>query len=175
VKKRLIAGTINHWADDEVWHNVHLDISDRGIHDAAIGAFVQPDVVADLSNGLPMFGDDTFDEVRAHHVLEHIPYGGPLAIAAIFRVLKPGGVFDVEVPDMDRIAKAWVDGEHDHADLQQWIYGEQLKNHEPGDSHRFAFSEDVLRDLLMAAGFTVGERMETGLALRLIATKPETE
>ncbi len=173
MKTRLIAGTINHIADDSEWHNIHLDVSDRGIHDAEIGAMVQPDVVADLSQWLPMFADDTFDEVRAHHVLEHLTsQQGLNALIAIYRVLKPGGEFDVEVPDMDRICDAWVKRDHSALDLQQWVFGEQLANHEPGDNHRFGYNEELLRERLVAQGFEVGEREETDLALRLIARKP---
>jgi ubiquinone/menaquinone biosynthesis C-methylase UbiE len=175
MKKRLIAGTINHRANDEEWENVHLDISSRGIYDENQGRarFVPPDVVADLSDGLPMFDRDTFDEVRLNHVLEHLPLEPlKLTLAAVFRVLKPGGVADIEVPDMDAVCKAWVDGQYTRDQLQQWIFGEQLKHHEPGDSHRYGFWEERLRELLHAAGFVAGERIDAGLGLHLLAQKP---
>jgi ubiquinone/menaquinone biosynthesis C-methylase UbiE len=44
------------------------------------------------------FEDDTFDIVHSHHVFEHV--ADPLLAAQeAFRVLKPGGIFLVEVPN----------------------------------------------------------------------------
>jgi hypothetical protein len=52
--------------------------------------------VWDLENGIP-FADDTFSEVRANHILEHL--GDPVAIMSeIWRVLRDGGVLVFEVP-----------------------------------------------------------------------------
>lgn len=172
MRRVLIAGTINHRVSDDSVEYVHLDISPRDIWHPEEGA-VPVDIVADLADGLPMFESDTFDEVIAHHVLEHLTReGGRRAMAAIFRVLKPGGLFDVEVPDMDRICEAWLAETFSRHDLQQWIYGENLPNHEAGDSHRFGYWEDEMRVTLEAIGFRVGRREETGLALRFRAVKP---
>ena len=57
-------------------------------------------------------------------------------------------------------------------ELQQWIYGEQLAAHEPGDSHRYAFDPESLRALLEEAGFVIAERPDAGLAVRYRAVKP---
>ncbi len=54
------------------------------------------DIVYDLELGLP-FPADYADEVRAHHVLEHL--SSPLGIMwEIWRVLRPGGTLEFEVP-----------------------------------------------------------------------------
>jgi len=55
--------------------------------------------VRDLLRGLP-FNDNTFDEIRAHHCLEHIPAGEDLifVMSELCRVLKPGGILDISVP-----------------------------------------------------------------------------
>ena len=172
MKRRLIVGTINHWPDDGEWENTHVDISAREIWDVEKGP-VPVDIVADLADGLPMIRPGRFDEVRCHHVLEHMTLPAvKCGIDAVWRVLKRGGVFDVEVPDMDRIAQAWVNEEYPKEDLQQWIYGEQLPRHEPGDNHRYGFWADKLRVLLEIVGFEVPAREETGLAVRYIARKP---
>lgn len=176
MKTRLIAGTINFWPSDDEWQNTHLDISDRGIYDANDGRarFVSPEIVANLADGLPMIVDASFDEVRLHHVLEHLSLeANKAALTAVYRVLKPGGWADIEVPDMEAICHAWVEGVYSPDQLQQWIYGEQLKNHEPGDSHRYGFWEDRLLEILGGIGFVVTERLDPGgLALRVIARKP---
>ncbi len=56
------------------------------------------DVVADLRGGIP-FDEGTFDKVIAHHVLEHFfPDDLINLMNEIHRVLKDGGVIDIEVP-----------------------------------------------------------------------------
>jgi len=65
----------------------------------------KPDIVRDIKRGLP-FDSNKFDEVKIHHVLEHIGGMAPMypidnydfAMSEIHRVLKPGGVVDIEVP-----------------------------------------------------------------------------
>lgn len=56
------------------------------------------DVKVDVLNGLP-FEDNYFDEVRAHHILEHLcPHEVYTAMEEILRVLKPNGLLDIRVP-----------------------------------------------------------------------------
>jgi SAM-dependent methyltransferase len=60
--------------------------------------FERPEVlIRDISEGIP-FPDGTFDNVFTIEVLEHVPnpFG---AIAEIHRVLKPGGIWVVSVPN----------------------------------------------------------------------------
>ena len=55
---------------------------------------------------LSRFADGSFAEVYASHVLEHFDYNGPLlkALKEWRRVLVPGGVLRVSVPDLDVLA-----------------------------------------------------------------------
>lgn len=171
VKHRLVAGTINHWPDDDEWRNWHLDVENRGIWSEELVCTVQPDFVADIAQ-LPIFRDEMFDEVRAHHVLEHLPRSrGVLALAEFHRVLVDGGVLDVEVPDVARVLDAYGAGELDHPGLAQWLYGEELAEHTAGDSHRYPWTELVLFDALEDADFDPGDPLETGLAVRFRAVK----
>ena len=173
-KIRLIAGTINHWQDVDGWRNIHLDASPRPIYDAEINTMMAPDIVANLADELPMFPDEYFEEVRCHHVLEHMTFEqATLSVRAIHRVLKADGVFDVETPDMSKIAKAWVEQAHPEAELQQWIHGEDLGG--DFDGHRYSFSARSLKTLIQDAGFLIHETPETGLAVRYIAHKAATE
>ena len=170
-KLRLYAGTINRHPDTEEWHNLHLDASPRDIWDPELERPVAPDFVANLADELPMFADDTFDEIVCHHVLEHMTYGqATLALRAMYRVLKPGGSLDVETPDMQRIAEGWVNKTYTESDLQQWIHGEDLGG--DFDGHRYSWSADSLAKLLRQEGFKHGQREETGLAVRYVAHKP---
>ena len=64
-------------------------------------AEVNPDLVCDITQWLP-FEDSSVDYVRAHDFLEHIPLGKTLpVIEEIYRVLKPGGVFEAFTPSTD--------------------------------------------------------------------------
>lgn len=171
MKLRLIAGTINWYHPEEGWMNYHLDVSDRGIWDPEINMTVYPQFVQGIED-LGNFREETFDEIRAHHVLEHLDKeSGELALAGFWRILKDEGVLDIEVPDIGRVVDAWHEHEHTPEALQQWIYGEQLTRHEPGDSHRYGYDEYSLRDALQGAGFTVPAREETGLAVRFRAIR----
>jgi predicted SAM-dependent methyltransferase len=172
VKLRLIAGTINDAPLEDGWRTFTLDVSARGIWNADLEMSVQPDFVADITN-LGRFREDTFDEVRLHHVLEHLSGDqGRLALTELHRILKPGATLDVEVPDLDRVCSAYVTGDITADDARQWLLGEQLANHADSDTHRCLWTEGELADALLEAGFGVGAREETGLALRLVAVKP---
>lgn len=167
----LVAGTINHHPDTEDTRYVHLDASPRGIFDAELNIFFAPDVVADLSDELPMFPKGIFDEVRCHHVLEHMTFEqSVLAMQAMARVLKPGGVLDVETPDFSLVAEAWVARGLNHKQLQQWVYGEDMKGE--FDVHRQALDATTLRGLVESAGLKVTEAPDAGLSCRVIAVKP---
>ena len=63
---------------------------------------VKPDLVCDVAAfGLP-YDDNSVDMVRADDFLEHIPIGHVIpVIEDIYRVLKPGGVFESSTPSTD--------------------------------------------------------------------------
>jgi predicted SAM-dependent methyltransferase len=68
---------------------------------------LHPDVVADVES-LP-FEDDSVDEIYASHVLEHVPYDSP-ALTEWNRVLKPGGLITIIVPDIIQTYYLWKHG-----------------------------------------------------------------
>lgn len=71
---------------------------------------LDPDTVLwDLSKGIP-FADQTFDGVYHCHVLEHIDRdAAPTFLRECCRVLKPGGVLRVVVPDLEAQARHYLD------------------------------------------------------------------
>ncbi len=69
-----------------------------------------PGVVAhDLRRGLP-FEAASFDAAYGSHVLEHLePEAGIRLIAECHRVLRPGGVVRLVAPDLEAIARLYLD------------------------------------------------------------------
>ena len=176
MKRRLIVGTINFYEPEEGWINFHLDKSNRPIWHPGLKGFVLPEYVMDAAN-MDQIGDGEFNEVRMHHSLEHLTARAAVsAVAEVHRVLVPGGCFDVEVPDLDRICAAWMDGSESRDGLLQWIYGESIEwQDEHLNAHRWGYTAETLIALLSDAGFQVGEREDTGLALRYRAVKDAQE
>jgi predicted SAM-dependent methyltransferase/tetratricopeptide (TPR) repeat protein len=87
----------------------------------------------DLNKRLP-FGNESFEVVYHSHVLEHLTKAqGKAFLAECFRVLKHGGILRVVVPDLERIAR---------------LYLENLDNAEEGDERASARHEWMLLELL---------------------------
>lgn len=61
-----------------------------------------------LLNGIP-FKDNSFDFIYHSHVLEHFSKkDGEAFLKECFRVLKPGGVLRIAIPDLEQIAKKYL-------------------------------------------------------------------
>lgn len=140
-------------------------------------------ILWDLSKGIP-FADQTFDVVYHCHILEHIDRdGAPRFIRECLRVLKSGGILRVVVPDLERLARRYVEvmnqtnvnrQEHDrttddlfdqmivrtprHREQQNWIvrWAETLlvgDTAKAGILHRWMYDRCSLGFLLQQAGF----------------------
>lgn len=117
-------------------------------------------VLCDLADGLN-YDDGIVDAIVMSHVLEHFEYnaGGRL-IAECRRVLKPGGVLRVAVPDADRIVALYQTGELEQ--LRE-LCGKDLVGALPivflnellyGGDHRAIYNRAALVDALGRAGFS---------------------
>jgi len=60
-------------------------------------SYCEPDLVLDLDNGLGEFEDDSVDQIRAEHVLEHVD-DLAFVLKEMFRVSKSGARWDIYVP-----------------------------------------------------------------------------
>ena len=90
-------------------------------------AEVKPDLVCDVIEGLP-YDDNSVDEVRAFDFLEHIPLGKTVGIIEeIWRVLKPGGIFESFTPDAENGQGAFQDFSH----VSFWVENSWLYFSEP--------------------------------------------
>lgn len=84
-------------------HRIHPDWCNLDLQAAVPGV-----IEHDLRHGLP-FEVDSCDAVYHSHVLEHLTRAdGERLLAQCFRVLKPGGVLRVVVPDLEQIAREYL-------------------------------------------------------------------
>ncbi len=94
------------------------------------------------------YADASVDEVRASHVLEHFGHHQVMTVLREWvRVLKPGGLIRVAVPDFAYVARAYIAGETMNA--QGYVMGGQT---DENDAHHCIFDEPVLRRMLREAG-----------------------
>jgi predicted SAM-dependent methyltransferase len=104
---------------------------------------------------LSEYGDGTVEEVRASHILEHFSRSDvPSVLKEWVRVLQPGGVIKIAVPDFDWIAKKHIeDPEFDCT--EGFVYGGPDNEF---DFHKSLFTESKLRKLMADVGLVNIER-----------------
>jgi tRNA (mo5U34)-methyltransferase len=94
--------------------------------------------------------DGSAEAIYSSHVLEHFSHRDTAAVLKEwFRVLAPGGICQIAVPDFEWIASQmrgpW------RTDLEMMIVGGQVDAH---DHHKALFTESKLRRLMEGIGFT---------------------
>jgi hypothetical protein len=57
-----------------------------------------PDFIVNLEKDLLPFDDSTVDEVKAHHILEHLGEGFFHLMKELYRICKDGAIIDIVVP-----------------------------------------------------------------------------
>ena len=113
------------------------------------------------------FGDNTFTQIYASHVVEHFDYKDTLLLTLKEwrRVMTPGGTLCVSVPDLDVLARLFLDREKlslaDRFLVMRMIFGGHV---DKTDYHLVGLNEEFLTDLLRVAGF-VGMRKVDGFGL----------
>jgi predicted SAM-dependent methyltransferase len=113
------------------------------------------DHVGDATD-LSRFEDNTFTELYASHIAEHLDYTGQLqaALQEWFRVLQPGGKLYLAVPDLEMLAKILL--AKDQTTLEQrmhvirMIFGGHV---DPYDYHVMGFTQELLAMYLSGVGF----------------------
>lgn len=102
----------------------------------------------DLTKGIP-FEENLFDVVYHSHLLEHFPKRfAPVFIKECYRVLKPGGVIRVVVPDLEQIAKLYLEnlqmalkGDESAKVRYEWIllelFDQMVRNVSGGEMYEF--------------------------------------
>lgn len=142
-----------------------------------------PGVIAhDLRQGIPL-PDNSCDAVYHSHVLEHLrPVEAAGLLRECFRVLKPGGILRVAVPDLERICRAYLDkletaasnhgGSADDYDWMMLELYDQTVREQPGGTMR----EFLAREPLPNESFVYERIGEEARAMRdALCQKPERE
>jgi protein O-GlcNAc transferase len=132
--------------------------SDWKILDAQAGPGV--DLVGHCAD-LSAFDDNTVTEIYASHVIEHLSFKHelPLALSEFNRILIPGGIARIGVPDLPTLCALYLDPASSAADryeVMRMIFGGQLN---AADFHYAGFDEEFLASRLRAAGFIDIERV----------------
>ena len=115
---------------------------------------------ADMSE----FDDNTFSELYASHILEHLDYVDEINQALIewHRVLTPGGKLYISVPDLDRLAALFLDRENftpdERFDIMRIIFGGHTSEY---DYHVVGLNEEFLSSYLAVSGFVNIRRVES--------------
>lgn len=113
------------------------------------------------------FEDNSFDQIYASHVAEHFDYHNQLieTLKEWCRVLTPAGTLCVSVPDLDVLARLFVDrtllSVQDRFLVMRMIFGGHIDKY---DYHLVGLNEEFLTGYLQAAGF-IGMRRVTDFGL----------
>ncbi len=121
------------------------------------------------ANDLSRFPDNTFVEIYASHIVEHLDYKDEL-LATLKEwnwVLEPGGKLYISVPDMDTLAKLFIEKDKLSGDerfsVMRMIFGGHVDKY---DYHVVGLNDEFLAGYLNAAGFeTLGIVKEGGFGL----------
>jgi predicted SAM-dependent methyltransferase len=160
--KYLNLGCGTHYHEGAEWTN--LDFVSSG-----------PRVIAhNLLQGVP-FQSETFDLVYHSHVLEHFSkQDGEKLIEECFRVLKPGGVIRIAIPDLEQIVKnylrfleAGMQQPHDENIRRnyEWMmiemYDQTVRNQSGGNMAAYIYQDQIINE-----DFVYQRIGEEGRALR---------
>lgn len=118
----------------------------------SVDLFVPADIKDDITK-MSTFSNESVDEVRTYHLLEHLKDSDvTIAMSQIYRVLKKGGKWLIEVPDLIWVLTDFLKT----SDYGRWgwklqtVFGLQ---HNDGEYHKTGFSRDRLYDMLGKANF----------------------
>jgi predicted SAM-dependent methyltransferase len=139
-----------------------------GAHPLAywVNADADETVHADMHFSAPPipFEDDALDAIHAGHVLEHMGCEqGRAFLVECYRVLSPGGVLSVVVPDTREVMRRYLAGANDAveypagvwwsvADLDSVCHVFLYSDIQPSP-HRWAYDRETLGRAMASAGF----------------------
>lgn len=112
----------------------------------------KPDIVCDGAH-MPMFDPGSTDIIVIHHGLEHFGLGeADQMLRECHRILKPGGSLICTVPDLNKLARAWIDFKLNNYGYMVNLYGAYMDDE--ADRHKWGFTQQSLEHTLaQAAGW----------------------
>ena len=119
------------------------------------------DYVGDCRD-LGQFSDASVDEVYASHIIEHLGHRDELgpALREIHRVMKPGGILRVSVPDLEFLSRELLNP-HYHVYMRlrilRMIFGGQINEF---DFHKVGFTFELMRWHMEQLGFREVDRVD---------------
>jgi predicted O-linked N-acetylglucosamine transferase (SPINDLY family) len=158
------------------WRELRLDINPA----------VNPDVIGSITD-MGAVPDESVDAIFSSHNLEHVyAHEVPLVLAEFFRVLKPGGMVMINVPDIQKVAEQVAQG-----NLEGPLFNTQAGEIAAIDilfglrtalvagnsfmAHRTAFTADTLSQKLHHAGFHRITIEKQAFNLNSVAYKPDLD
>lgn len=119
------------------------------------------DFVAGIED-LSMFPDASAQSIYCSHVLEYVSQADlPAALYGLYRILAPGGVLYISVPDLETLSWLLVSPLHSRAEkfhVMRMMFGGQCDEF---DFHRIGLTYGFLDDYLRDAGFSSWEHVES--------------
>lgn len=110
-----------------------------------------PDICSNLEDFFDGTRSGTADAIVLHQVLEHFNLeGGENVIKECFRLLNPGGVLFVSVPDSKSLANAWLNRKIDDYIWRTSMHGAYMGNE--ADVHRWSYTAQNLVQTLKQCG-----------------------
>jgi len=97
------------------------------------------------------FDDNTCDEIKAIHIIEHLSFFETIyALSEFFRILEPNGKLILETPDLEKTCQHYLKANGEQKkEILGWFFGIPHK----GLQHKICFPPYLLRELLSNAGF----------------------
>lgn len=125
-----------------LWSNVDFISTEKGV------------IAHDLRKGVP-FQDSVFDVVYSSHILEHFPKNAALPfIKECYRVLRPGGIIRIAVPDLERIARLYLQAlekassgdeywQHNYDWIMLEMYDQTVREYSGGEMRKYLEQETI--------------------------------
>lgn len=115
------------------------------------------DISCEIRDGLPL-EDDSMDYIVSIHALPEVPYPDLVPVLQeLRRVLKPGGVLRLGLPDLDKGIQAYLNNDHDYFmipdDEAKRIGTKFIVQMIWYGWTRTLFTRDFIEELLYKAGF----------------------